>query len=260
MATMYIAYNNCIERGCFLGDVITMIKAAELFVRNEPADTLLLSLFEHDPMNFLWLRFVRTNNVTVLWDDGPRKDRTRFFDMCRTGSRAGASTAFRLIATKGPEKGISPINRLLDLSPFLCPYPLFFVRGNDMPVVAWAAEFELRGLGFQAGEPKPADADSKKHDRLEAYRTAHPLVWGEPTNGLRAAHEVMATRAGVVHGDRLQLNVHLWNVSDKPISFASKVRLHNPGAPGAVVKNENPGAPRSTSPTPGSSARRRSAA
>ena len=58
-STMYIAANNTMERGYFLGDVITLIKVAYLFVDNEPHDRVLLSLHHHDQLNFLWDRFLR---------------------------------------------------------------------------------------------------------------------------------------------------------------------------------------------------------
>ena len=74
MSTMYIACNHCTEHECFLGDVIIMIKAAYLFVENEPHEELLLSLFEHEPLNFLWQKFIEIHRVRVVWDDWPKKD------------------------------------------------------------------------------------------------------------------------------------------------------------------------------------------
>lgn len=67
--TMYIAANTCKERGVYLGDVLTMIKTAWLFVENEPHDKYVLSLMEDDVFNFLWYRFIAVNNVKVVYDN-----------------------------------------------------------------------------------------------------------------------------------------------------------------------------------------------
>jgi len=56
MSTMYIASNNCTERGYFLGDVLGLIKTAWLFVRSEPHTQYIMSLHEREPLNFLWAR------------------------------------------------------------------------------------------------------------------------------------------------------------------------------------------------------------
>jgi hypothetical protein len=71
---MYIAANNCLERGYFLGDVLTIIKTAWLFVNNEPHEHTILSLLDYDPLNFLWARFIRENCVTVVHDHWPKGD------------------------------------------------------------------------------------------------------------------------------------------------------------------------------------------
>ena len=83
---MYIACDNCLARGYFLGDVLTMIKCAWLFAGNEPHDHYLLSLMTGDPLNFLWDRFIRENDVEVFWEDYTRGDRLeqyRRFDQRR---------------------------------------------------------------------------------------------------------------------------------------------------------------------------------
>jgi hypothetical protein len=69
---MYIAANNCLERGYFLGDVLVLCKVAWLFVRNEPHDQIILSLHAHDPRNWVWSRFIRENHATVVYDDWPK--------------------------------------------------------------------------------------------------------------------------------------------------------------------------------------------
>ncbi len=68
MRTMYIAANNCRERGYYLGDVLTVIKTAWMFVENEPHEQVVLSLNDRDVLNFLWDRFIAENCVTVMHD------------------------------------------------------------------------------------------------------------------------------------------------------------------------------------------------
>lgn len=83
MSTMYIACNNALPRGYFLGDVLTIIKAAWLFVENEPHDEVVLSLHDRDPLNFFWDRFVAENLVTVVhdrWDQASRATQYEIFD------------------------------------------------------------------------------------------------------------------------------------------------------------------------------------
>jgi hypothetical protein len=70
MKTMYIASNNCVERGMFLGDMLVAIKTAWLFVENEPHDGYVLSLQVADPWNYLWARFIRENKVQVIYESG----------------------------------------------------------------------------------------------------------------------------------------------------------------------------------------------
>lgn len=75
MSTMYIACNNTMPRGYFLGDILTVIKAAWMFVENEPHDHVVLSLHDREPLNFLWDKFIADNLVTVIydrWDQGNR--------------------------------------------------------------------------------------------------------------------------------------------------------------------------------------------
>ena len=81
MSTMYIACDNCLERGYFLGDVLTLIKAAWLFVQNEPHDHYILSLHTSDPLNFLWNRFVCENRVTLVRDTWEKKNRDAQYEV-----------------------------------------------------------------------------------------------------------------------------------------------------------------------------------
>jgi hypothetical protein len=80
MPTAYIACNNCRERGYFLGDVLGMIKVAWLWAENERYDKYLLSVHRSEPLNFLWQRFVRENNVEVLYDDWPKFNKRRQYE------------------------------------------------------------------------------------------------------------------------------------------------------------------------------------
>lgn len=83
MTTMYIAADNCIERGYFTGDVYSIVKSAKLFVENEPHDNVILSICRDDILNYIWHRFIRENNVTVIYDDlrkGDQKQQYQIFD------------------------------------------------------------------------------------------------------------------------------------------------------------------------------------
>jgi predicted O-methyltransferase YrrM len=78
---MYIAANNCLERGYFLGDVLVLIKTARLFVANEPHGRIILSLHRDDPLNFLWDGFIRDTAATVVLDDWDRPNRPRQYEV-----------------------------------------------------------------------------------------------------------------------------------------------------------------------------------
>ena len=69
MGTMYVAANNSVHRGYFVGDVCTMVKAAWMFAENTPCDNYLLSLLRDDPWNYLWDGWVRAQRATVVWDE-----------------------------------------------------------------------------------------------------------------------------------------------------------------------------------------------
>ena len=51
------------------------------------------------------------------------------------------------------------------------------------------------------------------------------LVWGIPSNGLRAAMSFAPQKSTHAHGDKPKLNLHVQNVSDKPIIFATALWL-----------------------------------
>ena len=75
MTTMYIACNNRLERGYFMGDVIVAVKVAYLFAENERPDEIILSLHHNDPLNFLWDKFIRVHDVEVVFDHPVKADK-----------------------------------------------------------------------------------------------------------------------------------------------------------------------------------------
>ena len=90
MSTMYIACNNTMPRGYFLGDVLTLIKVAWMFVENEPHDHVILSLHDREPLNFLWDKFVADNLVTVIrdrWEQANQEAQHAALDERLTGRR-----------------------------------------------------------------------------------------------------------------------------------------------------------------------------
>ncbi len=74
-------------------------------------------------------------------------------------------------------------------------------------------------LEVQAGlSPDNTDAESDPKT-VNAARPA--LVWGEPSNGLRAALEFTPQQSSYSHGQKPDLKLHVQNVSDHPITLAS---------------------------------------
>jgi len=83
MNTMYIAANNCVERGMFLGDTILGVKTAWTFTETEPHNVYVLSLQPNDKWNFLWDRFIREHKAIVVrdtWRNGEQHEQYRNFD------------------------------------------------------------------------------------------------------------------------------------------------------------------------------------
>lgn len=94
MSTIYIACNNCLERGYFLGDVLSVCKIAWLFVQNEPHDEVILSLHKTEPLNWVWEKFIRDNEVKVVWDEwhkGDQLQQYRAFDRRRAKRRVNGT-------------------------------------------------------------------------------------------------------------------------------------------------------------------------
>ena len=70
MATMLIAQNETRESGSFMGDQCCSLKAAYLFVENQPdVDRVIMSVSRANEMHFLWEKFIRKYNIELVYDD-----------------------------------------------------------------------------------------------------------------------------------------------------------------------------------------------
>ncbi len=70
MSTMLIANNETRESGSFMGDQLCSLKAAYLFVENQPdVDRVIMSMSPGNEMLFVWQKFIERYNVEVVWDD-----------------------------------------------------------------------------------------------------------------------------------------------------------------------------------------------
>ncbi len=110
---------------------------------------------------------------------------------------------------------------------------------GDASFVTAPAEFELRSPNFQRFHPQSVARDAKEMGAtsLQKEQQAGELpVWGAATNGLRTALVMFRAFTPIKHGDHLLLYMAMQNVSDQPVSFASKVQLHN--GMSAIIKNE----------------------
>jgi hypothetical protein len=108
MRTMLISYSGS-GTGFALGDVITMIAAAKLWISHDPHEHYLLTLIENEPRNVLWNKLIREHKIEVVFDkllSKPKKHAT--FD-ARLSSRQingiGFETYRELYTrTDGPER------------------------------------------------------------------------------------------------------------------------------------------------------------
>jgi rfaE bifunctional protein nucleotidyltransferase chain/domain len=67
---MLIANNETRESGSFMGDQLCSLKAAYLFVQNQPDVTkVIMSVSPQNEMGFLWQKFIDTYDVEVVEDD-----------------------------------------------------------------------------------------------------------------------------------------------------------------------------------------------
>lgn len=80
MGTLLIANNCTRESGSFMGDQLCALKAAYLFVENEPSvDKVIMSMSPANEMNFLWQKFIDKYNIEIIWDNwNPGDWETRF--------------------------------------------------------------------------------------------------------------------------------------------------------------------------------------
>lgn len=80
MTTILIAMNETVESGSFCGDQLCSLKAAYLFVENQPdVDKVIMSCSPKNQLQFLWSKFIARYDVEVVWDDwNPGDWETRF--------------------------------------------------------------------------------------------------------------------------------------------------------------------------------------
>lgn len=70
MTTVLIAQNETRESGSFMGDQLCSLKAAYLFIENQPdVDKVIMSVSPGNEMHFLWQRFIDHYNVELVYDD-----------------------------------------------------------------------------------------------------------------------------------------------------------------------------------------------
>ncbi|MBC7818282.1 MAG: hypothetical protein IAG10_15455, partial [Planctomycetaceae bacterium] len=81
-------------------------------------------------------------------------------------------------------------------------------------------------------EVLPPDPPVKPNDANDEPPTR---VWGEPSNGLRAAIEFLPRQGSYAHGEKLEAKLHVQNYGKKPITLASHLWLSELEA---TVKNE----------------------
>jgi len=82
MTTLYIAGSHQVDSQPWshnLGDVVTSIKVAYLWLQTEKPDKVILSLIEGEQWNPLWNRFIRESNATVVYDQKIIQKREIYF-------------------------------------------------------------------------------------------------------------------------------------------------------------------------------------
>ena len=69
MTTMLIANNCTRQNGGFMGDQLCSLKAAYMFIQNQPdVDKVIMSMSPKNEMNFLWQKFIDDYKINVIWD------------------------------------------------------------------------------------------------------------------------------------------------------------------------------------------------
>ena len=87
-------------------------------------------------------------------------------------------------------------------------------------------------ISFEVLPPSPP----VKPNDVNAEDAALPIrMWGEPSNGLRAAIEFLPRQVSYAHGEKLEVKLHMQNYSKKPITLSSHLWLSELKA---TVKNE----------------------
>ena len=88
MTTMLIAQNETRESGSFMGDQLCSLKAAYLFVENQPdVNRVIMSVSTANEMHFLWTKFIDKYDVELVYDDwnpGDWTTRHHNWDVWRT--------------------------------------------------------------------------------------------------------------------------------------------------------------------------------
>ena len=88
MATLLIANNCTRESGSFMGDQLCSLKAAHMFVKNQPdVDRVIMSVSPGNEMHFLWQKFIDDYDVELVhdnWNPGDWDSRWSAWDKWRT--------------------------------------------------------------------------------------------------------------------------------------------------------------------------------
>jgi len=87
--------------------------------------------------------------------------------------------------------------------------------------------FEISSDNVSSNQP-----DVTREEAVKPAVAGRTLGWGEPSNGLRAAMELIPWKEGYSHGEKAKVLMHLQNVSDAPITLIFE--LYN--EPGVTVK------------------------
>jgi hypothetical protein len=66
--TTYFSANCSLKMGDCLGDTITQVAAASIIYDAEQPETVILSQYADNPLNFLWDRFIRHTGAKVVYD------------------------------------------------------------------------------------------------------------------------------------------------------------------------------------------------
>src|SRR5689334_2725854 len=86
--TMLIAQNETVESGSFMGDCLSSLKTAYLFVQNQSdVNRVIMSVSPANKLHFLWQKFIDTYNIELVYDNlnpGDWPSRWSMWDRWRT--------------------------------------------------------------------------------------------------------------------------------------------------------------------------------